>query len=235
MRRTICVYIAALAALLVMAGGCSKKEAPVEEPAAVVDEAAQDSGEAPAGGRTDIDEDVLAKIGKYASEYDSLEGYNDIGERVAYPGVTFMVESDARATRAIKAVRELRRELEGQGYGVFIVDMAFGMGMDRLAVIKSDDRFEILRVMQTGGVNYDVFPKDVQERLREWDERFGIDILGAGFDWAQAEFVNKPDDMDAFAAEVYEFCPDVVEQGSGSVEALAKEMSDTNSVFLWWD
>jgi hypothetical protein len=41
--------------------------------------------------------------------------------------------------------------------------------------------------------------------------------------------------MVAFAREVYAFCPDVVDQGTGAVEALAAEMSRTNTLYLWWD
>jgi len=41
--------------------------------------------------------------------------------------------------------------------------------------------------------------------------------------------------MRAFAEEVYQFCPDVVDQGAGSIDALAEEMKRTNALFLWWD
>ena len=39
----------------------------------------------------------------------------------------------------------------------------------------------------------------------------------------------------AFAREVYAFCPDVVDQGTETVEALAAEMKQENTVYLWWD
>jgi hypothetical protein len=38
-----------------------------------------------------------------------------------------------------------------------------------------------------------------------------------------------------FAKEVYQFCPDVVDQGTETVEALASERKRTNRVYLWWD
>lgn len=62
-----------------------------------------------------------------------------------------------------------------------------------------------------------------------------MEIVGAGGDWIEAEFVNQPKHMQVFAEEVYEFCPDVVDQGTDTVEALAEEMQETNLLFLWWD
>ena len=41
--------------------------------------------------------------------------------------------------------------------------------------------------------------------------------------------------MDAFVRELYPFCPDIVDQGAGSIEAAAAEMRDANALFLWWD
>ena len=75
----------------------------------------------------------------------------------------------------------------------------------------------------------------VLERYRNWDEKYGLRLNGAGMDWLFAEFENPPSDWTAFAREVYEFCPDVVDQGTGSVESLASEMKRMRGVYLWWD
>ena len=58
--------------------------------------------------------------------------------------------------------------------------------------------------------------------------------MEADQDWVQCEFVRQPTDMLVFAREVYQFCPDVVDQGTGSV-ALGREMRTTNTLYLWWD
>jgi len=38
-----------------------------------------------------------------------------------------------------------------------------------------------------------------------------------------------------FAKEMYKVCPDIVDQGTGSIEALAEEMKKTKRLFFWWD
>ena len=72
-------------------------------------------------------------------------------------------------------------------------------------------------------------------RAKKWDARFGLVLRGAGFDWLEAEFVRPPKDMLELAKEVYEFCPDVVDQGTETVKVLATEMKRTSAVYLWWD
>jgi hypothetical protein len=43
------------------------------------------------------------------------------------------------------------------------------------------------------------------------------------------------DDVEAMAKRMYAFCPDIVDQGTNTVEALARELKETNALFFWWD
>ncbi len=63
----------------------------------------------------------------------------------------------------------------------------------------------------------------------------GLTVIGAGLDWTEARITRPPADMLPFARAVYQFSPDVVDQGTGSVEELAKEMRRSGTVYLWWD
>jgi hypothetical protein len=38
-------------------------------------------------------------------------------------------------------------------------------------------------------------------------------ILGAGFDWVELRFGTLPLNLEEFAEEVYDFCPDTLDQG----------------------
>ncbi|MGQ0423169.1 DUF4253 domain-containing protein, partial [Bacillus sp. HC-Mk] len=55
--------------------------------------------------------------------------------------------------------------------------------------------------------------------------------------WVDAIFSALPTDeeMQSFAQEMYEFCPDIVEQGTESIEELVEEIKKTKKLFLWWD
>jgi hypothetical protein len=46
---------------------------------------------------------------------------------------------------------------------------------------------------------------------------------------------RTPSDMAAFAADIYAFCPDIVDQGDMTDAELAEAIEASGSVYLWWD
>ncbi len=60
-------------------------------------------------------------------------------------------------------------------------------------------------------------------------------IVGADNDWVEIEFKTLPKNLAVFAEEIYDFCPDAVDQGPGNISGLVKEMQATRRLFLWWD
>ena len=175
--------------------------------------------------------DVALALRQHGRDLRRLDGTDTLSfEAVDRPGLTVGLP-EARALPAVRALRDL----VGPGYVVFRSHMGFGEEDDRVAVLRADDPFAPLTAIGTNGINYDLTTGHVIAKLREWNARFGLRITGASVDWVEAEIVRPPDDMLAFAREVYAFCPDVVDQGTGSVEALADEMRRTGTLFLWWD
>jgi hypothetical protein len=188
-----------------------------------------DSGLARATG---FPEELLATIGAAGSNMRQLEGIDAGGQPFMAAGVTI----DVPQSEAPQRVRDLQASMPG-GYLAFLSEMNFGIeGMpDQVSVLRASAPYDALEVMGTNGWNYGISPQDVIARLEKWDAEYGLTLRGVGFDWVEAEFRRQPRDMDAFAREVYRFCPDVVEQGTETVEALAAEMERSNTVYLWWD
>ena len=104
-----------------------------------------------------------------------------------------------------------------------------------LATKKGADELDILRWRQTNGINYDLENKDVIAKLESWKSKYDFIILGAGMDWLQLKFIATAPDFNTFANEVYEFCPDIVDQGTGDIPTLVRELKKINGVYLWWD
>lgn len=166
----------------------------------------------------------------YTNEY-HVETQEVVSFSSPHQGVVFGVpQKDARAI-----IPKIREYLKGGDYLVFKRHDSFGMGNDSIAILKANNQFEILRVMGTAGPNYDIYNKDVLARLKKWHALAPFTITGAGEEWIEATFIKQPADMHAFAKEVYTFCPDIVDQGTGDVNALADEMKNHNTLYLWWD
>lgn len=160
-----------------------------------------------------------------------LQGYDAEWEWVDMDGIVLATPAGGGEA----ALEELRDALEGTAYAAYMNEPGYGFGPDTIAVVKNTDPFAYLQMVRINGVNYDIQHEDVMQRLREWDDEYGLVLYGGGMDWLQAEFMTPPADWKAFATEVYEFCPDVVDQGTGSVKALAVELRKMNGVYLWWD
>lgn len=139
--------------------------------------------------------------------------------------------SEKEANKLLKQYNKLKEK----GYLLFRSDMNFGIDPDEVSVIKSDDHFDILRFSGTDGINYGLYPIDIINKLKEWERIYPFQIIGADFDWVEVQFLKENMDLDMLAKEIYEFCPDVVDQGTGTVDLLEKEMEQNNGFYLWWD
>lgn len=104
-----------------------------------------------------------------------------------------------------------------------------------MVVAPGATQFDILRVAASDAVNYGMETEDLIRELQKWDAEFGIDIWQAQTDMIQIRLKRLPADVSAFAERVYKFCPDIVDQGVGSVNELARAIRKTREVGLWWD
>nr|WP_251009471.1 DUF4253 domain-containing protein [Bacillus sp. ISL-39] len=108
---------------------------------------------------------------------------------------------------------------------------------EKIGIIPGSDQFEILQLQQTNGDNYNISNERVISKLREWHSSHPITVIGADYDWVEANFDVLPEgkELKTLAREIAEFCPDIVEQGTGSVNGLIEAITETKKMDLWWD
>jgi hypothetical protein len=160
-----------------------------------------------------------------------LVGFDAEGYQIIAPGVVVSVPED----KTESYLSLLRQKLQPLHYMAFVVEINSGIKADKIGVLKGTDEYEILRIMHTDGDDYGISNQDVIDWLKELEKKALFTIIGADSDWVEIEFRTLPRDLKAFAAEVYDFCPDAVDEGPGSVDELVKEIKKTNRLFLWWD
>ena len=74
--------------------------------------------------------------------------------------------------------------------------------------------------------------------LRDWEDRFGARLIGAGFATLQVSVAAPPASREEalrVAAEHFAFCPDNVWQGSGTLAAYAESLVGEDTWHFWWD
>ncbi|RMA67701.1 DUF4253 domain-containing protein [Ulvibacter antarcticus] len=145
-------------------------------------------------------------------------------------GISFTTSEN----QAYEIIMKNRVELKSKGYQLFLSESGYE-SPSTVSVIKSLDKFDILRIQKTDGINFDIENKDVIEKLKVWDETYGIEILGADYDWVDLTFSKDIADVKAFAEEVYDFCPDSADQGVGEISELERIIKEEKRLLLWWD
>ena len=92
--------------------------------------------------------------------------------------------------------------------------------------------------LRIGGWNECPAPEVQTAVLRRWRERWGARLVYVGADTLELDVrrpPTAPEDVRAVAWEQYLYCSDSVEQGAGTLTALATSMTATGRWFFWWD
>jgi hypothetical protein len=179
-----------------------------------------------------FDADILLLVKEEArSPLHRLSGYDGDGYQIMANGIVISVPWN----RSEQVLWSLREKLKLRNYMAFQIEINNSLKVDRIGIIKGTDQYEILRIMHTNGDDDDVSHEDVIAKLKQWEKRIRFEIVGAENDWVEIEFRTMPQDLKAFAEDVYEFSPDTVDEGTGSIAELVKDIRLTKRLVLWWN
>ncbi|MGX9987605.1 DUF4253 domain-containing protein [Soonwooa purpurea] len=145
-------------------------------------------------------------------------------------GLSTKIEDENKAFNFISSNKEKYKQ---KGYNLFLFEDDNSQKF--LTIVKNKTDFQILEWRQTNGVNHDIDNQKIISKLTEWKNKHDFILLGCGMDWLQVKFTAKTPNFNEFSKEIYEFCPDVVDQGTGDLEKLTEEMQKINGIYLWWD
>lgn len=177
-------------------------------------------------------EEILLRIKEVAgTELQLLQNYHEVTI-----GLSFMCKQE----EAQQLVEQLQARFQQSGYFIFINETDVGWrNHSVIGIVQTESQFELLKILDTNGDNYDISNADVIMKLAEWHQRIPFKIIGADFDWIEITFEKLPAgaELVALAKEITIFCPDAVEfeEDEVSIEETVKHMEETKKIFLWWD
>ncbi len=171
--------------------------------------------------RIGFDENVLEQVKASADcSFQQLRAQDEDGGLEDKPALLVLVAEqksektfDVKLQRLEELSRVLNTKINSLGYKVFLLMMS---SEPALFILRAEDQFEALRTFHTNGDNYEVSNADVLAKLQSWNSSYGINIVGVKHDVVALTFEKLPDNLLAFAQEVYEFCPDIIDQGYAS-------------------
>src|SRR5262249_43216843 len=112
---------------------------------------------------------------------------------------------------------------------------------DVVGLAPTQDKFDVVRRVQTETANYDHDNDTVIAWLREIDRDDPFRLVGAGMDFVEGEFEAPIQDRRKLAQRIYSFCPDFVDQGIGLSEKgephalVERYFARHRAFFFWWD
>jgi hypothetical protein len=129
-----------------------------------------------------------------------------------------------------------RKQLLAQGAYLVRHDNSYNIGdaKDVIALLPTTDKYVVLAAVQTNGANFDIMTGDIIDWLKEMEKTQPFELTEAGFDYLAGQFTTPLKDPAAMAKRMYDFCPDIVDQGTGEVDKLAAELKK-GRFFFWWD
>jgi hypothetical protein len=119
-------------------------------------------------------------------------------------------------------------------------DMRSGAPLPRahIVILPTDDWTTIPAYLRWGNWNGCPAPEYHVAAFRSWRDRYGAELVGLSHDVVNIRVRRRPktraEALD-LAREQYSYCSDIVEQGVGTLSALAAALMEHDWWFFWWD
>lgn len=119
-------------------------------------------------------------------------------------------------------------------------DLSTGRPYDSVHVlfIPTEHSWEIPAYLRWGDWNACPPPEYHIAALRNWHEAYGLELVGINGDRMDTRVTKPPvhrAEALSVATEIYRYCPDIVDQGTETLSALAATMVTGRWWNFWWD
>ena len=107
-----------------------------------------------------------------------------------------------------------------------------------IALVPTIVSWQVPAYLKVGSWNYCPEPEEHCAVLRYWADRYAAEIVGMSYDTFELQIGRPPENRESaieLAEEQYGYCPDVVDQGVETIEALAAALLNGHTWFFWWD
>lgn len=159
-----------------------------------------------------------------AEELAAASGASAIRSAEIPGGVFFKVSEEERRT----LVHQFHDSFLSQGIYTFASNHHLGL-------YPTTDKYEVLRAMGTSGTNYGITTELIIAELKAIEKEQAFILLGIGPDFVSGEFTGALKNGRDIAKRLFKLCPDIVDQGAGTLAQAAAELKRSRQLFLWWD
>lgn len=171
--------------------------------------------------------DAAALLGAQAGP---LESFGENGRIKG--GVSFDVPSAKIEALLLKA----HTNFLARGYYLFRYDQHFGIGdaLDKVGLLPTTNKYDVIAAMETTGANWDIYTGGIIAWLKDLEPDQPFLLTGIGGDYLEGRFTTPIKDPAGLGKKMYQFCPDIVDQGVGDMDKLVTEIQK-GTLYFWWD
>ena len=157
---------------------------------------------------------------------------SEAGDEVIKGGVCFEVPHKKLESLLLKT----HTGFLARGFYLFRCQQMFGIQdePDKVGLLPTTNKYAVMALMDTNGDNYEIGTAGVIAWMKELEMEQPFVLTGIGFDYMEGRFLTPIKDANGLARRMYQFCPDIVDQGVDTVPALARELRK-GTLYFWWD
>ena len=164
-----------------------------------------------------------------------LQMFDDYENEPQLKGIKSKVDDKVTMPDLYKKVKDLQANENFLDYHIFSCGH-YGSDEDYfIGAIKTNDQFECLRVFETNGINYNLKTDDIIAFLSKWQRQVKFSIIDAYFDRVVIQLYGFNFNIDEFATEALEFCPDFLAAVENTEEMKAYILDRNGEIDFWWD
>jgi hypothetical protein len=110
-----------------------------------------------------------------------------------------------------------------------------------MKVGKGSSGFNLVEKQGTNGANYNISAPMILAKLKQWNEKYGVNVIEAKNDMLKISFKKLPVDLSELCTEMFLFCPDLIDmhgseqENAAAMRQFADELRKTKVVDFWWD
>lgn len=120
----------------------------------------------------------------------------------------------------------------------FYVVKTIGDFSSTMILVPTKTPWHVAAVLRWGGSNDAIEPAEHTALHKYWHTEYGAEPVVASMDTWEFRVAKPPQTRAAameLAREQYIYCPDIVDQGCGTVTGLASQLIDSLRWYFWWD
>ena len=132
-------------------------------------------------------------------------------------------------------VDQYQVELIKRGWFLFRFSHDARRRVDVVGLLPTAEKYVVLAYLQTDGLSYNIKTERIINWLKRLEAESPFVITEVGLDYVGGRFLQRIPRPAQLAGRMFAFCPDIVDQGVGSVANLEKELAKPSpQLYLWW-